>query len=514
MVPDPTATPYLDALLAFRDDRGPTRLMVPGHKGGRAVPEGLRIAFGASAELVLGLDIPLHVKGIDVPEGTSPFEQARQLAAEAWGARTTYFVVGGGSQANHCVCLALPFLARRRPRVAVQRNVHQSIIYGLILADAEVFWVEPELDREFGIEHCVKPAALDAVLDKHWPLDAAFVVSPTYYGAVCDVAALAKVTRRHGTEEAHPLLIVDEAWGAHFPFNHRFPESAVVTGADIVVSSLHKKLGSLTQSAMLHVSHGTSPALAATIEGAIEKARRQVRTTSPSALLYASLDAARAYACSREGEELLGKAAVAADSTRKQAALLSGITVLDANIVDRHESVANFDPLRVTLDVRETGWTGRAIRDALWSSKSRSVEIEFCTDDLILALFGIGDGASNAGSDLIEALADVLDGSPPNIRSAAARAVRALPPVPDGNDGLRRGFLGSSHMVALETSIGKVCSELVAPYPPGVPIVMPGETLTLEVVDYLLSIREGAAFADCRDTELRQIEVLVSAESD
>ena len=518
-----TSTPYLDALVALRDIRNPARMMVPGHKGGRAISPRLAAAFGPAAEGVLGLDIPLHVRGIDVgPPDPPPIVSARKLAARAWGARTTHFVVGGGSQANHIVCLGLSILVARpgrRLRVAVQRNVHQSVIYGLILADADVVWLNPEIDAEFGIQHCVAPEALDAVLARlgHDQLDAVMVVSPTYYGAVSDVAKLADVIRaRRAPDET--LLVVDEAWGAHFPFNKRFPVTAVRCGADIVISSTHKILGSLTQSAMLHITPHVSDRLDQTVEQAIEKARNLVKTTSPSSLLMASLDAARAYA-SGEGGELLGRAAASADRVRKAARddQLPGMKVVDDSVVTRNASVAAFDPLRVTLDVRGTGLTGREIQEALWRPAKGGVEIEFCTDELVVLLFGIGDGAADSADRVVDALKGLSvparSGAPgTKLPEAATRALFGRISAPKTKKTLREGFLGSTQARMLKASDGYICAEIVAPYPPGIPVVMPGELLTPEIVEYLLHIsqkKNKTEFSDCRDPHLREIQVLV-----
>jgi arginine decarboxylase len=481
--------------------------MVPGHKGGRVIPTALERAFGGSAAAVLGLDVPRHVRGIDMspPDSTdsTPFDQALELAAEAWGARRTHFIVGGASQANHVVCLALALMARARPRVAVQRNVHLSVIYGLMLADAEVFWLKPELDTQFGVYHCVTATHLNEVLAAAGPFDGVIVVSPTYHGAVCDVPALSEVARAH-----QATLVVDEAWGAHFPFHSRFPDSAVRSGADIVVSSTHKQLGSLTQSAMLHVCEGSSEALAQFVEAAISKAARLVRTTSPSSLLLASLDAARAFACG-DGGERLGRAAANADRVRDWASALGNVEVMDGSIVARTPGVVAFDPLRVTLDVRQTGQTGCDVRDLLWQPtlQPRGIEIEFCTHELVVAVFGVGDDTSDSAEDLIEALTLVLR------RPARKRRQKALhlplPEIPKSNLLLRAGFLDTSVPIELESSEDRVCAELVAPYPPGISIVLPGEVLTKSVVEYLLGVRDGAQFPDCADDMLRKIQVLV-----
>jgi arginine decarboxylase len=506
--------PYLDALMAFRDQREPTRLMVPGHKGGHGISPRLRAAFGASADAVLGLDIPLHVRDIDVGDDPTPILQARRLAAAAWGASETHFLVGGASQANHIACLALAILTRgRRPRVAVQRNVHQSVLYGLILADAEVIWLEPEVDAEFPVQHGVTPSSLGGVLDDDDPLDAVMIVSPTYHGAVSDIQGLAGALRDRQWG-AKTLFVVDEAWGAHFPFSDRFPQTATGLGADIVVSSTHKILGSLTQSAMLHVTHEAHDRLGGLVEQAIDRARNLVKTTSPSSLLMASLDAAREYA-GGGGGELLVRAAENAERVRQavRTGEPAGLRALDESIVGRNRSVAAFDPLRVTLDVSDTGWSGRDVQAALWKKGKGGVEIEFCSDELILLLFGIGDADPGSADSIVEALEklpQIVEAEPPGGSTSRVSSRDLLKRIgkPTTHCTLRDGYFGSTQTQALEDSEHYVCAELVAPYPPGVAVAMPGEVLVPDLVEYLLQIRPYAEFSDCRDPGLGNIEVL------
>ena len=517
--------PYLQALVALRE-RDPMRLMVPGHKGA-AVPAALAEALGEQgARDLLGLDVPQHLVGIDVgPPHPAPAQRALDLAAQAWGAQQTWFVLGGASQANQILCLALAMLAprERRLRVAVQRNVHQSVVYGMILADAEVVWLDPEVDDQFGIQHCVSPATLERALAPGG-IDAAIVVSPTYYGAVSDVAALSEVVARARTPSFQTLLVVDEAWGAHFPFGDVFPTSAVTLGADIVTSSIHKNVGSLTQSAMLHVATAEDK-LRLTVTDAIRQARHLVKTTSPSSLLFASLDAARAYA-QGEGGRLLTIAAQRAGWVRAQVATLPGVEVIDERIVER-ASVAAFDPLRVTLEVTGTGLTGGAVRDALLEA---GVEVEFCTHELVVLAFGLGDGVRDWTRGAVDALAAI-------VAHAQERTQAHAPPPAAGEheDGpssesllgflaaserpvarttLRAAFLGEFQDIELERSAGRVCVELVAPYPPGIALVMPGEEISPQMRDYLMRISaprggaRGPEFADCKDPTLRHIRVL------
>ena len=275
---DQASTPYLDALVAYAD-REPARFHVPGHKGGRWADRGLREALG---DRFLRLDIPAGIEGIDVgPDpAATPFQQAQRLAAEAWGAKRSWFLVNGGSGGNHALCLALAHVGER---VVVQRNVHSSIIDGFVLSGLRPRFVASELDPELGIAHCLTAEALAEALDQEPDAVAAMVVSPTYFGAVADIAGLAEVAHQRDVP-----LVVDEAWGAHMTFSDRLPDSAMACGADAVLSSVHKIMGSITQSAIVHVSGSGR-----IDEAVLDRAVTLIETTSPNGPLTASLDATR-----------------------------------------------------------------------------------------------------------------------------------------------------------------------------------------------------------------------------
>src|ERR1700754_5344996 len=317
----PTA-PYLDAVVAY-GFRGPGRFHVPGHKGGPGADPGLRYALG---ERVLGLDIPQDIHGVDLGPSPTPYERAEALAAEAHGAARTWVLTNGATQGNHALCLALAPLGTH---VVAQRNSHASIVDGLVLSGGLPSFVAPSYDGELGMAHGVTPDALDAALAADPQARTAFLVSPTYYGMVADVAALAAVA--HARDVA---LVVDQSWGPHFGFHPDLPESALKLGADTVLTSTHKIVGSLTQSAMLHVATGDGPHPPRIDPAAVGRVLRLLRSTSPSSLLMASLDAARRQ-LAVHGEALLHETIAAARATREKLATTPGIQTIDYNMVGR-----------------------------------------------------------------------------------------------------------------------------------------------------------------------------------
>src|SRR6202034_2932096 len=217
---DQHESPYLDALRAYAA-RNPARLHIPGHKGGPGADPALRETVGLAA---VAHDIPALTWGIDIGPTPTPFEEAQRLAAEAWGARRTWFLINGASQGNLATGLALAHLG---DEVVLQRNGHSSAIDAMVLSGMRPTFVAPEVDDELSIAHCVVSDRLDEALAATPAATAAWIVSPTYFGAVADVGALAEVAHARGLP-----LIVDEAWGAHMAFHEDLPAHALAVGAD------------------------------------------------------------------------------------------------------------------------------------------------------------------------------------------------------------------------------------------------------------------------------------------
>src|ERR687895_450827 len=317
----PTA-PYLEAVIAYAT-RGSTRFHVPGHKGGAGADPGLRAAIGWAA---LTADIPQDIEGIDLGPQPTPFRRAEQLAAEAHGAARTWFLTNGASQGNHALALALAPLGAR---VVVQRNSHASVVDGLVLSGGIPTYVAPEYDYELGMAHGVTPESLELAIAKAGAPRAVFIVSPTYYGMAADIEACAAVCHAAGVP-----LVVDQAWGPHFGFHPDLPPNALSQGADAALTSTHKIVGALTQSAMLH------------------ETLRAVRTA------------------------------------REKLATIPGVALIGEDFVGR-PGVADWDPLRIVLDVRGTGCTGYEVAGAL--EHAYDVQTELATQATLVFLVGLGE---------------------------------------------------------------------------------------------------------------------------
>ena len=480
------AAPYLDAVVAYAF-RGTARYHVPGHKGGPGADPGLRKAIGLDA---LAADVPQDIHGIDLGPSPTPYERAERLAAEAFGAARSWFLTNGATQGNHTLCLALAPLGTR---IVAQRNSHASVVDGLVLSGGLPSFVAPEYDAERGITHCVTPEALEAALRDAPDARAAFIVSPTYFGMAADIAGLAEVAHAAGVP-----LIVDQSWGPHFGFNEALPPTALSEGADTMLTSTHKIAGSLTQSAMLHVAHG-----ALVDPGAIARALRLLRSTSPSSLLIASLDSARRQ-LALHGEQLLFETLEAIEVARAKLETIPGIQLVDASLVGQM-GVAGYDPLRIVLDVRGTGRTGYEIADAL--RRSYDVHVELPMQATIVFIVGLGESVA-----ALRRLAGDVEETVKRLAEPGATAP-IIPPVTSLQNEValppREAFLGAAELVGVDDAVGRISCESIASYPPGVPALLPGERISAETVTYLRELADsGARLHGASDPTFQTINVL------
>ena len=482
----PTA-PYLDAVVAYAF-RGTARYHVPGHKGGPGADPGLRKAIGLDA---LAADVPQDIHGIDLGPSPTPYERAERLAAEAYGAARSWFLTNGATQGNHALCLALAPLGTR---IVAQRNSHASIVDGLVLSGGLPSFVAPEYDDERGITHCVTPEALEAALRDAPDAKAAFIVSPTYFGMAADIAGCAEVAHAAGVP-----LVVDQSWGPHFGFNEALPPTALSQGADAMLTSTHKIAGSLTQSAMLHVGHG-----ALVDAGAVARALRLLRSTSPSSLLLASLDGARRQ-LALHGEQLLlrdargdrRRAREARDdrrhrssSTRRSSARWAWPATTrcgSCSTCAAPGAPATRSPTRCAAPTTSTS-SCRCRRRSSSSSASASPSRR-C---------GAWPATSRRPSSASPSRA------PPRRSSRPVTSLRnevALPP--------REAFLGAAEQVAVDDAVGRISCESIASYPPGVPALLPGERISAETVAYLRELAgSGARLHGASDPAFQTINVL------
>jgi lysine decarboxylase len=491
---DQSQTPYVDALVEYAR-RSPARLHVPGHKGGQGADPGLIEAIGEQA---LRMDIPALTHGIDVGVDPTPFELAQRLAADAWGARRAWFLINGASQGNLAAGLAL---AHRGTQVVVQRNAHSSTIDSLVMSGMRPTFAAPEIDPELGVAHCLTPETLDAALAATPGAVGAWVISPTYFGAVADIRSLAVVAHARDVP-----LIVDEAWGAHMAFHESLPEHALAAGADLVISSTHKIVGSLTQSAMLHLGHGAAGRIG---EDTVDRAVTLTESTSPNSLLLASLDAARRQAAVH-GRELLDHTMETLAKARAEIRAIDGLDVLDDRLVGRG-GVHAYDPLRLAVDVRGVAASGYEIAPML--REIDDINLELYGQNVLVAVFGMGERRLPEAGRFVAALRTAVDrvGLEPEGESAS---FATAPPWGELVMTPREAYLGAQEVVPAAEAVGRIAAESLATYPPGIPNVLPGERLTAETLTYIQRTLElGGSVRGASDRLLHTVRVVIEPSS-
>jgi arginine/lysine/ornithine decarboxylase len=479
-----TSAPYAEALTVHAQVPW-LRLNVPGHA---AAPDAFTRLAGFVGAASLRTDVPQLIDGIDLGPG-NPRSKALRLAAEAWGARRTWFLTNGASQGNRIATLALGL---QGPRVVVQRSVHSSVIDGLVLSGLHAVFVHPSLDEDLGIAHGVTAYDVGAALVAHPDAVAAYVVTPSYFGAVADVRALADTAHAAGVP-----LVVDEAWGAHLGFHPGLPQNALRLGADLVISSTHKLGGSLTQSAMLHLGHGP---FADALEPLLEEAFRLTQSTSESSLLLGSLDLARRQLAT--DPLAIGRSLRASDRICERIRDRGRFGVVSDGF-DAFPDIVATDRLRVAIDTRTGGISGHEARWRLMYE--HWVLVEMATDSVVVAV--VGAGAEPDADRFVEALHELPRGDPSaepagrRLKLPTPGAVRMTP---------RQAFFSPCDTVPAAEAIGQVSASTLAAYPPGVPNVLPGEVITAELVEFLqnTAATQGGHVRGAADHEVRTMRVV------
>lgn len=488
---DQHRTPYFDALQDYVR-AGTASFHTPGHKHGAGMHARLRDFIGPN---VLAIDLT-QIRGLDdlnQPEG--PIQEAHELAADAYGANFSYFLVNGSTAGNQAMLMTA---LRPGDSVLLPRNSHKSATSALIMSATRPVYMAPEVDHELHIDHCVTPATVEAALHVNPDARAVFITSPTYYGATADLAAIERIVHAHGK-----LLVVDEAWGPHLHFHPELPPSATASGADVSVNSTHKLLAGMSQASMLHTTGSRID------QGRLRSTLRLFQSTSPSLVLLASLDVARMQMAT-EGQALLTRSLQLARETRAALNAIEGVYCMGLDHVGR-PGVTGYDETRMVITVKRLGYTGYEAEQIL--RERYNVQVELADLFNVVALLSIGDTPQTV-ERLVNAVRELarepraID-APSGIFQRLQPGSYDLPPIPELVATPREAFLSDHVEIPLRESAGRVCAEVVTPYPPGIPILCPGERITPDIIDYLrLELQAGSHMQGPVDTKLRTIRVL------
>jgi arginine/lysine/ornithine decarboxylase len=480
-------TPVLDGLLLYRErDYAPFHM--PGHKRGAGSPPRLREALGAA----LDVDLPLTPGFEDTRQRTGYLGAAEALAAAAWGADRAYFLTNGSSGGLHTLVLAL---APPGSVVIAPRNAHLALTDGLIFSGATPVYVEPEVDPEWGVALNVPAERFAAALADHPEASAVFVTSPSYNGCCADLDAIVGAAHAAGTAVA-----VDQAWGAHLRFCGALPADAVSQGADALVASIHKLTGGVTQASLIAARSERIDLQRLTTFVAM------LRSTSLLVPILASIDATR-HQMVADGEALWSRAIELADAARERLRAVPGLRCMDAGILER-ASVADLDRTRLTVSAADLGWAGYELE---WELRER-YRIAVETADSIGIVMNVTYADTPEFLErLVSALTEIAARGPLTGAAHKARAALRLDPPPFARLVMtpRAAFFGRTRALPLRECVGQVGAEVVTPYPPGVPVLGPGEEITGELVQFLAEVRRrGLAVHGPHDPTMATLRVV------
>ena len=475
------SAPVYEALERFRRQRV-VPFDVPGHKRGRGNPELVKLL----GEQCVSLDVN-SMKPLDnLCHPVSVIMEAEQLAAEAFGAAHAYFMVGGTTSAVQSMVLTA---CKQGDKIIMPRNVHRSAINALVLCGAEPVYVNPDVDAHIGIALGMELSDVEKAIKAHPDATAVFVNNPTYYGICSDLRGIVKLAHEHGM-----MVLVDEAHGTHLSFHEKLPVSAMEAGADMSAISMHKSGGSLTQSSLLLLNENVNTRY-------VEQVINLTQTTSASYLLLSSLDISRRNLALR-GRESFEKVRQMAEYAREEINSIGGYYAYGKDLVNG-SSIFDYDVTKLSVYTRDIGLTGIEVYDLL--RDEYDIQIEFGDIGNILAYISIGDRIQDI-ERLVGALEDIkrLYSKPVSRLHNAEYITPIVAATP------QKAFYSEKALVPIGETPGKICGEFVMCYPPGIPILAPGEMVTEEIVDYILFAKEkGCSMQGPEDGTLERLNVLV-----
>lgn len=472
--------PIYEALRRFRRMRV-VPFDVPGHKRGRGNME-LTEFLG---EDCMNVDVN-SMKPLDnLCHPVSVIKDAEMLAAEAFGAANAFFMVGGTTSAVQSMIM---YACKSGDKIIMPRNVHRSAINALILTGAVPVYVNPDVNKQLGIALGMSPEQVEQAIRENPDAKAIMVNNPTYYGICSDLKKITQLAHEHGM-----LVLVDEAHGTHFYFGDNFPVTAMAAGADCASVSMHKSGGSLTQSSFLLMGKNVNADY-------MRQVINLTQTTSASYLLLSSLDISRKR-LALSGKEIFAKTVEMAEYARAEINSIGGYYAYSSELINGG-SIFDFDRSKLSVFTLPIGLAGIEVYDLL--RDEYDIQIEFGDIGNILAYISVGDRKRDI-ERLISAMAEIKrrfakDGTD-MLNHEYISPIVALPP--------RKAFYADKVSLPLEESAGKVCTEFVMCYPPGIPILAPGELITDEIIQYIRYAKEkGCQMTGTEDINIERLNVL------
>lgn len=483
-------TPLLTALIKSAH-KSHAAFYAPGHKQGKGVSKKIQDLMGKQVFIADLPELP-ELDNLFAPEGA--IYEAQQLAAEVFGAEQTWFLVNGSSCGIMAAILATCDVG---DKIILPRNIHQSAIAGLVHSGAIPVFINPEYNTQADLAFNVSPMAVQQALKSHPDAKAVMMLHPTYQGVCSNLQMIADIVHQYNI----PLL-VDEAHGAHFGFHDDLPPSAMSIGADLTVQSTHKVLSAMTQASMLHIQG------ARICDRKISKALQLLQSTSPSYLLLASLDAAREQMATN-GNKLMDQTLSLATLAREQLKQIDHLTIFKPN---RQIGCHHFDPTRLTLNVSALGITGFEADEILHEQLGVTSELPLLQN--LSFIISLGNTSADI-KKLIQgciSLARLVANSSKSVLDSRLTILSSQFATFNSKPSLispRKAYFSSTKTIPIHEAKDLLCGELICPYPPGIPLLIPGEIITSKAIEYLQQIiAAGGTITGCKDSSLKTIEVL------
>lgn len=481
---DQTQTPLFDALMEYVN-RNTIPFHVPGHKKGQGMDNKFKDFVGTN---VLSIDVTVFKLVDSLHHPTGAIKKAQELAADAYGSDSAFFSIHGTSGAIQAMILSV---VTQGDKIIIPRNVHKSVTAGIILSGAVPVYMQPEIDRTIGVALGVTPETVERTLKENPDAKAVLIINPTYYGVASDIKRIADIVHSYDIP-----LIVDEAHGPHLGFNDRLPMSGMQAGADMCAQSTHKIIGSLTQSSLLQVRSERIDV------NRVQQVMNLLQTTSPSYILMASLDVARMQIATK-GKELLDTAIDLAEYTRSEVNKIPGLYCFGREVLNK-KGAFDIDPTKITICCKDMGITGFQL-DQILADKYH-IQVELSDLYNVLAVGSFGDTKQTMDA-LISALREI-SAEYTNIQNRRG-GVLEIPEIPKQVATPREAFNSPKIPVSLKNSIGEISGEFLLAYPPGIPVLCPGERITPEIINYVEALKNAGLYVQgTEDPDVNFIRVL------
>jgi len=466
-------TPLFDAMVSLAESHK-VSFHTPGHKSGKGISTRFRKFVGPR---IFSIDLTTLDEVDSLQNPTGVIKEAQELAARACGADRSYFLVNGTTVGNHAMVASV---TRPGDRVLIARNCHRSVLTGLIVSGAQPVFFQPAFDRDLKLTLNVTFDAAKQAIDANPDATTLLITSPNYYGLCADIEKIIPYAHEKGM-----TVLVDEAHGPHLKFNPKLPVCALEAGADLCVQSTHKIVGGMTQASMLHVrSRRVNPDV-------VTNTLKLLQTTSPSYILMASLDLARMQMAT-EGKKLLDRTVKFAEDARSKIDRIDGLSCFSRDRA-KAAGMSDMDVTKLTITVSDLGLSGYHVSHLL--NTRYGIQVEMADPFHILVIVSIGDRQDDLNR-LVESLRMIA--SETGLQGALLPLDKVHPPRLDNRFLItpREAFYSKTELVGLDQAVGRVSSEIVTVYPPGIPLLVPGEEISADAIAYIRNMAGLGAIID------------------